>query len=123
MVGLLSILSGPVRLGLVVNFLSHPVVNGFTNAAAIIIATGQLSKLFGVNVDSGEHHYQTLIQMVKAALHFIHWPTLMMGGFAFAIMLILKKISLRIPNVLVAVVATTLISWATGFDQRTTDAP
>ncbi len=120
MVGLFQFGLGLFRLGLVVNFLSHPVVGGFTNAAAIIIATGQLSKLFGVNVDSGERHYQTLIQMVKAALHFIHWPTLMMGGFAFAIMLILKKISLRIPNVLVAVVTTTLISWATGFDQRTT---
>jgi SulP family sulfate permease len=120
MVGLFQFILGLCRLGLVVNFLSHPVVGGFTNAAAIIIATGQLSKLFGVNVDSGERHYQTLIQMVKAALHFIHWPTLMMGGFAFAIMLILKKISLRIPNVLVAVVTTTLISWATGFDQRTT---
>ena len=120
MVGLFQFGLGLFRLGLVVNFLSHPVVGGLTNAAAIIIATGQLPKLFGVNVDSGERHYQTLIQMVEATLHFIHWPTLMMGGFAFAIMLILKKISLRIPNVLVAVVTTTLISWATGFDQRTT---
>ena len=43
-----------LRLGLVVNFLSHPVVNGFTNAAAIIIATSQLSKMFGVNVSPKE---------------------------------------------------------------------
>jgi len=38
---------GALRLGLVVNFLSHPVVNGFTNAGALIIATSQLSKMFG----------------------------------------------------------------------------
>jgi MFS superfamily sulfate permease-like transporter len=44
----------------------------------------------------------------------------MMGGFAFAVMLVLKKITLRIPNVLVAVAATTLISWASGFEQRST---
>ncbi|MFH0998915.1 MAG: SulP family inorganic anion transporter, partial [Pseudomonadota bacterium] len=50
---------GVHRLGLVVNFLSHPVVNGFTNAAAIIIATSQLSKMFGVNVDNAPHHYET----------------------------------------------------------------
>ena len=120
MVGLFQFGLGLFRLGLLVNFLSHPVIGGFTNAAAIIIATGQLSKLFGVTVDSGEQHYQTVIQVVQAALHYIHWPTLMMGLFAFAIMLVLKKISLRIPNVLVAVAATTLISWATGFEQQST---
>ncbi|MBC2710234.1 MAG: STAS domain-containing protein [Desulfosarcina sp.] len=120
MVGLFQFCLGLFRLGLVVNFLSHPVVNGFTNAAAIIIATAQLSKLFGVAVDRSDHHYQTVIQVVKAALHYTHWPTLMMGVFAFAIMVVLKKITLRIPNVLVAVAATTLISWASGFEQRST---
>ena len=42
----------------------------------------------------------------------------MMALFAFAVMMGLKKISPRIPGVLVAVAATTLISWATGFEQR-----
>ena len=51
MVGAFQFLLGVLRLGVVVNFLSHPVVNGFTNAAAIIIATSQLDKLFGVGVD------------------------------------------------------------------------
>ena len=50
MVGLFQFLLGVLRLGMVVNFLSHPVVNGFTNAAALIIATSQLPKLFGVEV-------------------------------------------------------------------------
>ena len=50
-VGIFQLLLGVLRLGLIVNFLSHPVVNGFTNAAAIIIGTSQLSKLFGVYVD------------------------------------------------------------------------
>ncbi|BBO92145.1 SulP family inorganic anion transporter [Desulfosarcina ovata] len=118
MVGLFQFTLGLFRLGLVVNFLSHPVVNGFTNAAAIIIATGQLAKLFGVTVDASEHHYQTVIQVIRAAMHYIHWPTLMMAVFAFTVMVVLKKIPLRLPNVLVAVAATTLISWATGFEQK-----
>jgi anti-anti-sigma factor len=99
----------------VVNFLSHPVVNGFTNAAAIIIASSQLSKMFGVYVDTAPHHYETIIQVVKAAVHYTHWPTLLMGMFAFGVMYGLKWLSPRIPNVLVAVVITTSISWATGF--------
>lgn len=44
LVSLFQLALGILRLGLVVNFLSHPVVNGFTNAAVIIIAISQLSK-------------------------------------------------------------------------------
>jgi MFS superfamily sulfate permease-like transporter len=102
----------------VVNFLSHPVVNGFTNAAAIIIATSQLSKMFGVDVDEAAHHYETIIRVCKAAFHYTHWPTLAMGVFAFAIMYGLRRFNPRIPNVLVAVVVTTLISWFMGFEQK-----
>jgi SulP family sulfate permease len=115
MVGVFQLLLGILRLGLVVNFLSHPVVNGFTNAAAIIIATSQLDKMFGASVDTAEHHYETIIRVIQAAFQYTHWPTLIMGVAAFAIMFGLKKVSPKIPNVLVAVVFTTLISWAFGF--------
>ncbi len=118
MVGVFQLLLGVLKLGLVVNFLSHPVVNGFTNAGAIIIATSQLSKLFGVSVDSGTHHYETIIWVIQAALHYTHWPTLFMGAFAFAIMYGLKWFSPKIPNVLVAVVITTLISWGFNFENN-----
>ena len=116
-VGGFQFLLGVLRLGLVVNFLSHPVVNGFTNGAAIIIATSQLSKMFGVYVDEAEHHYETIIRVIQAAVHYTHWPTFIMGIGAFAIMFVLKKINPRIPNVLVAVTLTTVISWAIGFEK------
>ncbi len=120
MVGIFQLVLGVLRLGLVVNFLSHPVVNGFTNAAALIIASSQLSKMFGVYVDTAPHHYETIVQVVKAAVHYTYWPTLLMGVFAFAVMYGLKWLSPRIPNVLVAVVITTFISWATGFQHDQT---
>ncbi len=119
MVGLFQFLLGVLRLGLVVNFLSHPVVNGFTNAAAIIIASSQLSKLFGVYVDKAEHHYETIIRVVEASLHYTHWPTLAMGVLAFGIMIVLKRINPKIPNVLVAVAVTTALSWGLGFNHDT----
>lgn len=120
MVGVFQFSLGVLRLGLVVNFLSHPVVNGFTNAAAIIIATSQLSKMFGVNVDNSEHHYETIYRVCVAAIHYTHFPTLIIGIFAFAIMYGLKKTFPKIPNVLVAVVITTLISWSIGFEHNIT---
>ncbi len=118
MVGIFQLSLGILKLGLVVNFLSHPVINGFTNAAAIIIASSQLSKLFGVYVDKAEHHYETIIRVVQAALHYTHWPTLFMGIAAFAIMYGLRWLSPKIPNVLVAVVVTVTISWAMGFEHN-----
>jgi anti-anti-sigma factor len=116
MVGLFQFLLGVLKLGLVVNFLSHPVVNGFTNAAAIIIASSQLSKMFGVYVDKAEHHYETIIRVVESAFHYTHLPTLAMGVLAFGIMIVLKRINPKIPNVLVAVAVTTAISWGMGFN-------
>lgn len=120
LVGIFQLTLGILRLGLVVNFLSHPVVNGFTNAAAIIIATSQLSKMFGVNVDNAEHHYETITRVVQSAVHYTHWPTLLMGVLALAIMIGVKRLAPRIPNVLVAVVVTTLLSWGIGFEHNTT---
>ncbi len=118
LVGLFQLTLGVLRLGLIVNFLSHPVVNGFTNAAALIIATSQLSKIFGVYVDNAEHHYETVYGVVLAAIKYTHWATLAMAVLAFAIMVGLKKLNPRIPNVLVAVVVTTLISSAIGFEKN-----
>lgn len=118
LVGVFQLLLGVLRLGLVVNFLSHPVVGGFTNAGALIIASSQLSKMFGVSVDDAPHYYQTIERVVVAAVHHTHWPTFFMGAAAFAIMFGLKKINPRLPNVLVAVVVTTVVSYAVGFERN-----
>lgn len=117
-VGIFQLALGVFRLGLVVNFLSHPVVNGFTNAAAIIIASSQLSKLFGVYVDKAGHHYETIIRIVESAFIYTHWPTLGIGILAILIMYILKRINPQIPYVLIAVAITTLISWSTGYEHN-----
>ncbi|MBF0530006.1 MAG: sodium-independent anion transporter, partial [Deltaproteobacteria bacterium] len=118
--GFFQFMLGILRLGLAVNLLSHPVVNGFTNGAALIIATSQLSKLFGVFVDNSEHHYVTVINTFKAALAYTHWPTLSIGLLAFVVMYGLKYFNPRLPFVLVAVIITTVLSWAIGFEKNQT---
>jgi hypothetical protein len=116
LVGIFQFTLGVLKLGLVVNFISHPVVNGFTNAAALIIASSQLSKILGVYADKAPHHYETIFRVLKAAWHYIHWPTLFMATLAFVIMYGLKRLAPRIPNVIVAVVITTVLAWAFGFE-------
>ncbi len=119
-VGIFQFSLGVLRLGMVVNFLSHPVINGFTNAAAIIIATSQFSKFFGVYVDKASHHYETMMRVGQAAMDYTHMPTLIYAISAVTIMALLKKFAPKIPNVLVAVLITTVISYFTGFNNDTT---
>ena len=119
-VGCFQFSLGVLRLGMVVNFLSHPVINGFTNAAAIIIASSQFSKFFGVYVDKAPHHYETMMRVATAAMDFTHMPTLCFAVGATTIMALLKKYAPKVPNVLVAVFITTIISLAIGFNNDAT---
>lgn len=115
-VGLFQLSLGLLRLGVVVNFLSHPVIVGFTNAAAIIIATSQLDKIFGVRAEKAAHHYETVWNTIISASQQIHWPTFVFAAGAFAIMIVLRRIDPRIPNVLIAVVVTTVLAWLIRFE-------
>ncbi|NNJ78362.1 MAG: sodium-independent anion transporter, partial [Xanthomonadales bacterium] len=120
MVGLFQLLLGMFRLGVLLNFLSHPVVSGFVNAAAIIIATSQLSKIFGVTADAGDHHYEFVINTLRAAADQTHWPTLAMAVLAFAIMFGVRRYQPKLPYVLIAVVVTTILAWLMGFAEHRT---
>lgn len=60
MVGLIQLFMGLVRLGSLINFISHSVVVGFTAGAAILIAASQLKNFFGISIPRGGHLYTTL---------------------------------------------------------------
>ena len=117
LVGLIQLALGVFKLGVVVNFLSHPVIVGFTNAAAIIIGLSQLNKLFGVSMGRSEHFIND-IWGVLLQIGETHWPTLVMGVSAFAIMWGLKKYAPKLPGVLIAVTITTVASFAIGFEHN-----
>jgi len=116
MVGIFQMALGLLRLGVLVNFLSHPVVVGFTNAAAIIIGTSQLGKLFGVSVEKADHTYETVFNTIVEAFHSTHLETMLMALLALGIMIGLKRYLPKVPNVLTAVAITTVISWSVGFE-------
>ena len=115
LVGVFQFALGALKLGLVINFLSHPVVVGFTNAAAIIIGTSQLSKVFGVDKGVGEHTYEQVWGVLVNASQHTHAWTLFAAIVAFAIMIGVKQYAPKLPGVLLAVVVTTIISWVMDF--------
>ena len=112
-IGLFQFALGVFRLGAIVNFLSHPVIVGFTNAAALFIGLTQVSKIFGIEMPGGasDHFLTVRIFGVIENLGDTHLETLLMGVASFAIMIGLKRYLPRIPAVLVAVVATTAVSY------------
>ncbi|MGD8644020.1 MAG: SulP family inorganic anion transporter [Chromatiales bacterium] len=119
MVGVLRMALGLFRLGVIVNFLSSPVIIGFTNAAALIIGLSQLSKIMGVPFPRSDFYLADLWNVVRQIPE-AHWPTLLFALAAWLIMQYGGRVSRKLPAVLIAVVITTLASWALGFEQKTT---
>lgn len=119
LVGVFQFSLGAFRLGAIVNFLSHPVIVGFTNAAALFIGLTQISKVFGVDMpgDASDHFLTVRIWGVIQNLGDTHLATLVMGIVAFAIMIALKKYLPKYPGVLIAVVVTTLASYILEYEK------
>lgn len=115
-VGVIQLSLGLLRLGVLVDFLSHPVIVGFTNAAALIIASSQLSKLFGLKVPDLEHQYEVVWYTIKSLGH-SHWPTVAMAGFSLFTLLVLRRYAPKLPNILITVVIATVLAMLTGYEE------
>jgi sulfate permease, SulP family len=117
MVGIFQLALGVFKLGVVVNFLSHPVIVGFTNAAAMIIGLSQFNKLMGVPMGRSESFISDIWGVLKLAGD-THLPTLAMGVAAILIMWVIRKKAPKLPGVLIAVALTTVVSWQIGFERN-----
>lgn len=102
MVGLMQLAMGLFRLGFLVNFLSHPVIAGFTSAAAIIIGMSQVKHIFGIDIPRGKVH-ETVYNIIQNVGE-INWITFAIGLGSILTIIFLKKISKKIPAPLVVVV-------------------
>lgn len=101
MVGIIQFAMGALRLGFLVNFLSHPVIAGFTSAAALIIGFSQLKHLLGIDIPRGKVH-ETLLNVLEN-IEAINIPTVLIGAGAIALLLIIKKVNKKVPGPLLAV--------------------
>lgn len=107
MVGGIYLLIGVFRMGVIMSFISHSAVKGFTSAAALIIISTQLPHLLGVKVERTEYMFHKLVNIAKA-LPDTHWPTLAVGLAAMAIIYGLKKWKATFPGALVALASVTV---------------
>ncbi len=115
LVGIIQLFMGLFRLGFLVSFVSHAVVLGFTNAAAIIIASTQVPALLGIKVEQKELIFQNIYEIVKN-LPSTNPYTLTIGLSSIVIILGLRKINRNFPSALFAVVLFTTLSYFFSFE-------
>lgn len=117
LIGVVQVLASFIRLGFLVNFLSHPVIAGFTSAAAIIIAVSQLKYVLGIMVPSSSSLVDTLTYILQH-LQETHWPTLLLCLSGMALILTLKKLNRKLPGALIAVSLAIVVVAMLGLDQQ-----
>ncbi|MGB0444168.1 MAG: SulP family inorganic anion transporter [Flavobacteriaceae bacterium] len=106
-VGCLQIVLGMFKMGFLINFLSTPVISGFTSAAALIIGCSQLSHLFGIEAGRNSKLHLILIELFSA-LNPINLYAFGIGAIAILMLLVMRNISKKIPGALVVVVLSIL---------------
>ena len=108
MMGAMQMLFGIFRLGFLVNFLSRPVISGFTSAAAFIIGLNQLKHLMGVELPRSNQVHQ-LLYSALLKIQEVHWATFALGLGGIVVIKLVKKYRKAIPAALVVVVLSILV--------------
>lgn len=117
MIGAIQWLMGILRLGFIVNFLSKPVLTGFTMAAAIIIAVSQLNSLLGLGLSRSSTFFETSVNTFTS-LHQAHYWTAAIGISGIIALKALKPLGLPLPGPIVLLIFGTLASWLLGFGDQ-----
>ncbi|MGF1614842.1 MAG: SulP family inorganic anion transporter [Gammaproteobacteria bacterium] len=119
MVGALRLALGVFRLGVLMNFTSHPVIVGFTNAAALIIGLSLLNTFINVPMPRSDSFLVDLYAVIAQLPH-AHWPTVLFWLATLVFLLTMRRFAPRAPAVLFAVVIGTAVSALFGFGRNVT---
>jgi len=109
-VGIFQVLMGTLRMGFIANFLSKPVLSGFTSAAALIIIASQLRNLFGVDLPGTARVLEVAAAMVQN-IGRIDPVTTIIGVGSLIILVGLNKWKSTFPAAIVVVILGTLITY------------
>jgi len=102
LVGIFLILAGVLRLGILANLISQPVLTGFKAGVGLVIFVGQIAKVLGVSIEKAPF-LQTLVALLQS-LDEIHWMTFGVALVTLAILIFLPRLTVKVPAPLVAVV-------------------
>lgn len=115
MIGVMQFVLGLLRLGFLVSFLSHPVLSGFTSAAALIIGFSQLKHLMGVDLPRSHHVHEIFMESMNHISE-TNLYTLAIGLTGIAVILLAKRYTRNVPGPLLAVFFGILVTVGLGLD-------
>ncbi len=115
--GLFQLGFGLARAGVLLRLVSHPVLMGFINAAALIIALSQLPALMGISTRQSQHLLLDTWNVISRP-DLVHEMSLAFGAAAIVLLVAFRKFAPRFPGVLFTVALATWVSYATGFAGR-----
>ncbi|MDB2702444.1 sulfate permease [Flavobacteriaceae bacterium] len=107
--GAIQLVLGGLKLGFLVNFLSKPVISGFTSAAAIIIALSQLNHLLGIDIPRSNKLHTLFIFLVEMGPQ-AHLLSVLISILGVSFLWITKKYFPKLPGALLLVFLTTFIA-------------
>jgi SulP family sulfate permease len=116
-VAIIQIVLGLLRGGFLINFLSKPVISGFTSAAALTIAISQVKHLLGMDIDRSSRFYEEFWQLVTHAEE-IHLMTAMIGIGSLCFIAMAKRIKKSFPNALAVVILAAIVGAILKVDQN-----
>lgn len=111
-VGVIQLVLGLLRMGFLVNFLSKPVISGFTSGAAVIIILSQLKHLLGTGSSSNSSKFHTLLIDAYSYVSDINPYTIGIGGLGIVLIWAFRKWNRRIPGILIVVVLAMVAAYA-----------
>jgi sulfate permease, SulP family len=117
MFGAFTLVLGLARMGWVTNLLSHPVLVGFTAAAAIIIGASQVKHVLGVQIPRTESFSTTVVELARS-LGDVRGLTLSIGVVTIVALLLMKRWKGTFPAALAVVVVGVIVSTVAGLAER-----
>lgn len=114
--GLILLAGGLTRLGFVAEFLARPVLAGYVVGLALTIIVSQLPALLGLPVPSGVF-FEKLWDLVADAVD-VSWSAAAVGVCSLTLVLVLQRVTPRIPGALIAVVIGVIAARALDLDQH-----
>lgn len=110
--GLLLIAMGLAHLGTIIKFIPYPVTVGFTSGIALIILTGQLRDLLGLQIAHVPSEFIEKLDIYRHHYTNLSWPATLVGAVTILIILCWPRLTRRIPGSLVAILVTTaFVAW------------
>jgi SulP family sulfate permease len=107
MAGVLLVIMGLTGLGTAVKFIPRPVVIGFTNGIAVLIASTQVKDFFGLHLEKVPGVFWLRMEALAANFHTLSFEATALAVFTLLTLIICRGISARIPGPIVALLLAT----------------